>query len=98
NDDNIVIFPALPAEWTTLSFEDFLATTGALVFANLDADKGTFSVRIESKKEVKFTLHLPEFAKKLVKTNMSNKPSGRSFEVTIPANKAIELQYKYQAR
>ncbi|MDE7454854.1 MAG: glycoside hydrolase family 95 protein, partial [Clostridia bacterium] len=38
NDDNIVIFPALPAEWTTLSFEDFLATNGAHVFANLDAD------------------------------------------------------------
>lgn len=97
-NDDIVIFPALPTDWSTVSFEDFVAENGAWVSANLDGEKGTFTVKIESKKEVTFTLHLPQGAKKLLKTNLSNKPTAQTFSVTVPANKTIELQYKYMVK
>lgn len=96
--DVIKIFPALPSDWTNVSFEDFAAENGVFVSATLDRDKGTLIVRMESKKETKLKLYLPDGAKKLLKTNLPSKPEGKSFSVTLPANKTIELQYKYVAR
>ena len=74
------------------------AENGVFVSATLDGDKGTLIVRMESKKETKLKLYLPDGAKKLLKTNLTSKPEGKSFSVTLPANKTIELQYKYVAR
>ena len=97
-NNDICILPALPKEWTTVAFDDFLAQNGVLVSVNLDGEKGVLVVKLESKKEAAVTLHLPENAKKLLKTNLSVKPEGKVFNVTIPANKSVELQYKYLAR
>lgn len=95
----IRILPALPVEWTNVSFSDFVAENGVNVSVTLDGDKGLLVIRLESKKEAKVTLRLPVNAKKLLKTNLSNKPEGKtSFDLTVPANKTIELQYKYVGR
>lgn len=97
-NNDIVIFPALPKDWKTVSFDGFLAENGVFVSASLDGDKGLMIVRLESKKEAAVTLHLPENAKKLLKTNLSVKSTGKEFDITVPANKTIELQYKYAVR
>ena len=68
------------------------------VSASIDSDKGVLVVRLTSKKEANVDLHLPVGAKKLLKTNMSVKPDGRNFKVSIPANKTIEIQYKYAVK
>ncbi|MCM1194936.1 MAG: glycoside hydrolase family 95 protein [Firmicutes bacterium] len=96
--DAIKIFPALPAEWTNVSFDGFIAENGAEAFASLDGEKGLLTVRLSSKKETKITLYLPDNVKKLLKTNLSVKPEGKVAKITLPANKTIELQYKYAAR
>ena len=96
--DVISVFPALPKEWTNVSFEDFIAENGVTVSASIDSDKGVLVVRLTSKKEANVDLHLPVGAKKLLKTNMSVKPDGRNFKVSIPANKTIEIQYKYAVK
>lgn len=93
--DVISVFPALPKEWTNVYFEDFVAENGVYISASLDADKNILVVKLESKKETTVNLYLPVGAKKLLKTNLSVKPDGRNFKVTLPANKTIELQYKY---
>lgn len=97
--NDLVLLPALPTEWKTVSFEDFLAENGVSVSLNLDGEKGLLVIRMESKKETAVNLTLPEGAKKLLKTNLAQKPDGKQqFKVTLPANKTIELQYKYVAR
>ena len=98
SNNDLVILLALPTEWKTVSFEDFLAENGTLVTVNLDGEKGVLVVRMENKKETVINLTLPDGAKKLLKTNLSQKPDGKQFKVTLPANKTIELQYKYVAR
>ncbi len=96
--DVISVFPALPKEWTNVTYEDFVAENGVFVSATLDGDKGTLIVRLESKKEASVHLYLPVGAKKLLKTNLSAKPDGKNFKITVPANKTIELQYKYAVK
>lgn len=97
--NDVVIFPALPSEWKTLSFKEFLAENGALVSVNLDGEKGVLVIRLESKKETTINLTLPAEAKKLLKTNLQQKPDGKQqFKFTLPANKTVEFQYKYVAR
>lgn len=97
--DVIRILPALPSEWTNVSFSDFAAENGVNVSCSLDGDKNLLIIRLDSKKEAKVKLRLPEHAKKLLKTNLSNKPDGKTaFDLTVPANKTIELQYKYVGR
>lgn len=96
---NVVkIFPALPFDWTQVAFSGLLAENGVAVSAQLDGAKGTFTVRLESKKEATVELYLPDGAKKLLKTNLASKPDGKHFEVTVPANRFVELQYKYVLR
>lgn len=92
------IFPALPSDWTSVRFENFVAENGVYVKAQLDAAKGVFNLHLESKKEVKVDLYLPDNVKKLLKTNMPVKPDGKHFAVTVPANKSVEFQYKYVVR
>ena len=96
--NDLVLLPALPSEWKMVSFEDFIAENGVTVSASIDSDKGVLVVRLTSKKEANVDLHLPVGAKKLLKTNMSVKPDGRNFKVSIPANKTIEIQYKYAVK
>lgn len=97
--NDLVLLPALPSEWKMVSFQDFVAENGAQVSLNLDGEKGVLVIRMESKKETVVNLVLPEGAKKLLKTNLAQKPEGKQqFSVTLPANKTIELQYKYVAR
>lgn len=98
NDKDIVIFPALPADWTNVEFEDFVTPCGVFVSVNLDGEKGVLVVRLESKKEANIRLHLPHNVKKLLKTNLSVKPEGKQFDVTVPSNKTVELQYKYSVK
>ena len=92
--DVIKIFPALPSDWTNVKFEGMLAENGTVVAASLDGDKGVFAVKLEAKKETSVKLLLPDNVKKLVKTNLSEKPVGKSIEFTVPAGKSVELQYK----
>ena len=94
HDDVIKIFPALPSDWTNVSFYGMLAENGVAVAATLDADKGTFAVKLEAKKETALKLLLPDSVKKLVKTNLPEKPTGKSLSLTVPAGKSVELQYR----
>lgn len=96
--DVIKIFPAMPSTWTDVRFDGFLAENGAFVSVNLDGTKGVLTVKLESKKTVNVTLHLPDNAKKLLKTNLTVKPEGKKFSCTVPANKSVEVQYKYVVR
>lgn len=96
--NTVKIFPALPADWTEISFEGLLAENGVEVSVSLDGTKDTITIRLESRKEAQVDLYLPECAKKLLKTSLVVKPEGRHFSVTVPANKAVELQYKYVTR
>ncbi len=98
NDKDIVIFPALPADWTNVEFEDFVTPCGVFVSVNLDGEKGVLVVRLESKKEANIRLHLPHNVKKLLKTNLSVKPEGKQFDVAVPSGKTVELQYKYSVK
>ena len=93
-DDTVKIFPALPSDWTNVSFDGMLAENGIVVSASLDGDKGVFSVRLEAKKETAVQLLLPDNVKKLVKTNLAEKPVGKSLALTVPAGKSVDLQYK----
>ncbi len=98
NKNIVKIFPALPTDWSQVEFSGLLTEGGVSVSVVLDGAKGTLNVRLESKKEAKIELFLPEEVKKLTKTNLQTKPEGRHFNLTIPANKAVELQYKYVSR
>ena len=92
--DVVKIFPALPSDWTNVKFDGMLTENGAVVSATLDVDKGNFSVVLEAKNATPVKLLLPDFVKKLVKTNLPEKPTGKSIEFTVPAGKSVELQYK----
>ena len=92
--DTVKVFPALPSDWTYVKFEGMMAENGASVNASLDGEKGVFAVRVEAKKETSVQLLLPDFVKKLVKTNLPEKPAGKSVSFTVPAGKSVELQYK----
>ena len=92
--DVIKVFPALPSDWTNVSFEGMIAENGVTVAASLDGDKGVFAVKLEAKKETNVQLLLPDNVKKLVKTNLSTKPTGKIVDFTVPAGKSVELQYK----
>ena len=92
--DTVKIFPALPSDWTNVEFEGLIAENGVAVAASLDGDKGVFAVRLETKKETAVKLLLPDFVKKLVKTNLPEKPAGKTIECTVPAGKSVELQYR----
>ena len=94
----VKIFPALPPEWTDVAFEGLLCENGVTVSVKVDSDKGTFYLCLESKKEATVDLYLPGGVKKLLKTNLQIKPEGKHFTVTVPSNKAVELQYKYALR
>ena len=94
HDDTIKIFPALPSDWTNVSFTGMLAENGVVVSVSLDGDKGVFAVKLEAKNQTEVKLLLPDFVKKLVKTNLPTKPTGKSVELTVPAGKSVELQYK----
>ncbi|MCH5152395.1 MAG: glycoside hydrolase N-terminal domain-containing protein [Clostridiales bacterium] len=94
--DVIRIFPAIPDSWGNVKFSQFVAENNVVVHACQDFDKGKFTVKLESKKEAHVHLYVPDYVKKLVKSPFAKneKPSGKNFELTIPANKAIFLQYK----
>ena len=92
--ETIRIFPAIADSWTNIKFTQFVAENNVFVSASQDIDKGLFTVKLESKKEVHVSLHLPPYVKRLLKANLAEKPIGKSFELTIPANKSVELQYK----
>ena len=96
--NTVKIFPALPDDWTNVSFEGFLCENGAVVSASLDSDKGVVNIEIQAKKETEIDLYLPDNAKKLIKTNLADKPQDKNFTVTVGANKTVQLQYKYSAR
>ena len=91
----IKIFPALPSDWTNVSFEGMVAENGAVVSASLDSDKGVFNVSLEAKKETLVKLLLPDFVKKLLKTNLPQKPTdNKSVALSLAPGKRVELQYK----
>lgn len=92
--DIIAVFPSLPKTWDSVSFKDFAAENGVTVSASYDAEKKTLVVALESKRETDVHIYLPEFVKKLVKINMGVKASGKNFNITLPAGKAVELRYK----
>ena len=90
----IKIFPALPSDWTNVSFQGMIAENGAVVSASLDSDKGVFTVSLEAKKETLVKLLLPDFVKKLIKTNLPQKTNDKSLALSLAPNKRVELQYK----
>ena len=92
--ETIRIFPAIPDSWTNVKFSQFIAENSVVVSASQDFDKGQFNLRLESKKDAHVHLYLPNYVKKLVKTSLAEKPVGKNFLFTIPAGKAVELQYK----
>ena len=94
--NTIRIFPALPDHWTNVKFGGFVAENNVVVYASQDFDKGKFTVKLESKKDIRIHLYLPSYIRKLIKSSFSKKerPQGKDFEITIPANKSIMLQYK----
>ncbi|MCH5152116.1 MAG: glycoside hydrolase N-terminal domain-containing protein [Clostridiales bacterium] len=92
--DVIKIFPAISPDWKYVRFEGLLAENGVAVSVSMDGDKGTLSVKLDSKKETFVNLMLPDNVKKLTKTTLQVKPVGKNFDVTVPANKTVELQYK----
>lgn len=96
---NVVkIFPALPSDWKQVEFSGLLTENGVAVSVKADATKCTLKIRLESKKEAIVDLVLPDGTKKLLKTNLLQKPDKKRFEVTVPAGKCVELQYKYVVR
>lgn len=94
----IKIFPALPSDWKNVQFSGLLAENGVAVSVKVDESKNTLSIKLESKKQTEVDLVLPEGVKKLLKTNLQEKPEGKRFTCTIAAGKAVELQYKYVVR
>ena len=90
----VKLFPALPSDWKYVKFDGMLAENGVVVSASLDADKGLFSVKLEAKNATPVKLMLPDSIKKLVKTNLPEKPVGKVVDCTVPAGKSVELQYK----
>ncbi len=94
HDDEITLFPAFPKKWGSASFSGFIAENGVSVSAGIDLDKKNLFVELESKRESYVTVHLPDCIKKLLKTNLSQKPDGTSFGITVPAGKTVELHYK----
>lgn len=94
----IKIFPALPSDWKQVEFCGLLAENGVAVSVKLDDTKATVTIKLESKKDATVDLVLPEGTRKLLKTNLAEKPTEKRFDVTIPAGKCVELQYKYVVR
>lgn len=94
----IKIFPALPSDWKNVQFSGLLAENGVAVSVKVDESKNTLSIKLESKKQTEVDLVLPDGVKKLLKTNLQEKPEGKRFTCTIAAGKAVELQYKYVVR
>ncbi len=94
----IKIFPALPSDWKNAQFSGLLAENGVAVSVKVDESKNTLSIKLESKKQTEVDLVLPDGVKKLLKTNLQEKPEGKRFTCTIAAGKAVELQYKYVVR
>ena len=96
HEDTIRIFPAIPESWGNVKFSQFVAENSVVVHASQDFDKGKFTVKLESKKEAQIHLYVPDYVKKLVKSPFAKneKPSGKNFWLTIPANKAVFLQFK----
>ncbi len=94
----IKIFPALPSDWSNVQFSGLLAENGVAVSVKVDENKNTLFIKLESKKQTEVDLVLPEGVKKLLKTNLQEKPEGKRFTCTIAAGKAVELQYKFVAR
>ena len=92
--DTIVLFPALPKQWGNARFEGFAAENGVEVSAAVDMDKKTLHVRLESKKEAYFHLYLPHFVKKPLKSDIPLNANEQDFFVTVPAGKAIKLNFK----
>ena len=92
--DVIRIFPALPDTFRNVKFSQFIAENNVVVYASQDFDKGKFTVKLESKKETRVHLYLPDYVRKLIKANLPTKPVGKNFAFTIPANKSVILQYK----
>ncbi len=91
--DVIALFPAFPKQWVRASFQKMLAVSGVEVSAEADLEKKFLRVRLESKKETNVTLYLPEWVKKLVKSNMG-KAEGNRLDLTLSAGKAAEFYYK----
>lgn len=94
----IKIFPALPSDWSNVQFSGLLAENGVAVSVKVDENKNTLFIKLESKKQTEVDLVLPDGVKKLLKTNLQEKPEGKRFTCTIAAGKAVELQYKFVAR
>lgn len=94
HNDVLSIFPALPKAWGNAEFRGFVAENGAEVSAWYDADKKSLKIQLDSKKELSVKLYLPDFVKKLTKTNLPNKIEGNNFTLTVPAGKTVELLYK----
>ncbi len=94
HNDVLSIFPALPKSWGSASFEGFVAENGIEVCAYYDAGKKTLRVRLESKKETRIRLFLPNFVKKLVKSTLPDKTEGVDVSLTLPAGRSVELSYK----
>ena len=94
--DVISIFPAIPDSWNNVKFSQFIAENNVVVYASQDFEKGKFIVKLESKKEARVHLYVPNYVKKLVKSPFAKKekPTGKNFELTIPANKSVFLQFK----
>lgn len=94
----IKIFPALPSDWKNVQFSGLLAENGVAVSVKVDETKNTLFIKLESKKQTEVALVLPDGVKKLLKTNLQEKPEGKRFTCTVAAGKAVELQYKFVVR
>ena len=98
NDDLVKIFPALPTDWKNVEFQNFATESGATVSAKYNGEKNTMSVSVCCKKQTSLILVLPDFAKKITKHNLPEKPHGREFALSVAAGKEVTIQIKCSAR
>ncbi len=92
--DVVKIFPALPKEWKTVKFTNFVTQNGVLVACDYNGAKGSLKITLETKRERPLILHLPDNVKRLVSCNLDTKPKGKVIEIQLQANRKIELIYK----
>lgn len=93
-DDIVKIFPALPKEWKTVRFSNFVTQNGVLVSCDYNQTKGFLKISLETKRERPLILHLPDNVKRLVSCNLQPAPKGKIIEIQLQSNKKIELVYK----
>lgn len=96
--DLVKVFPALPTDWKKVKFSGYQTESGATVAAEYNGEKNVIKVTLFAKRQTSVILVLPDFAKKITKHNLSEKPIGKELSLSVSAGKEVTIHIKCSAR